>query len=100
MKTKLRTSFWHRAPRAPWDANAPVREELFGIERLEQHAESLAAAQLTTLRPRSVLSLQNRLNENADVLLATYRESACLLYTSFWECFVKSECGSLVLPHI
>ena len=79
MKTKLRTSFWHRAPRAPWDATAPVREELFGIERLEQHAESLAAAQLTTLRPRSVLSLQNRLNENADVLLATYRESAAEL---------------------
>jgi hypothetical protein len=34
-----------RASAAPWDGGSPVREELFGAERLEQHAESLAAAQ-------------------------------------------------------
>src|SRR5215207_7181352 len=54
----------------------PIREELFGIERLEQHAESLAAAQPVTDRPAAVLPLPVRLKENAAVLLAAYRASA------------------------
>ena len=29
----------------------PIRAELYGIERLEQHAESLAAAHRTTEKP-------------------------------------------------
>lgn len=62
--------------RAPWDDKAPVREELFGVERLEQHAESLASAQPITARPMRVLSLQKRLKDNASVLLAAYRASA------------------------
>jgi len=33
----------------------PVREELFGVERLEQHAESLAAAQPITPTAESPL---------------------------------------------
>ena len=53
-----------------------MREELFSIERLEQHAESLAAAQPVTLKPPTVLSLHARLNDNARVLLAAYRASA------------------------
>jgi len=32
----------------PWTDPAPVREELFGVERLEQHARSLAAAKALT----------------------------------------------------
>jgi len=36
--------FAQRSSSSPWDDKSPVREELFGIERLEQHAESLAAA--------------------------------------------------------
>ncbi|MBJ7579500.1 glycosyl transferase [Devosia sp. MC532] len=60
----------------PWDDAAPVREELFGIERLEQHARSLAAAQSITSRPPSVFSLHRRLKQNASVLLAAYRSSA------------------------
>jgi cyclic beta-1,2-glucan synthetase len=56
-----------------------VREELFGIERLEQHAESLAAAQPVTTHPPKVLSLSRRLNDNASVLLAVYRQSAAEL---------------------
>jgi hypothetical protein len=56
-----------------------VREELFGVERLEQHAKSLAAAQPVTTRPPVVLSLHTRLNDNAGVLLAAYRASAAEL---------------------
>ena len=60
----------------PWTDTAPVREELFGVERLEQHAQSLAAAQPVTKTPPVVLSLHTRLDDNAAVLLATYRASA------------------------
>jgi len=59
-----------------WADTAPVREELFGIERLEQHAQSLAAAQSVTKRPPPVLSLHTRLSDNAAVLLKAYRASA------------------------
>ena len=45
-RTLLRTVLPPRASPPPWDTTVPVREELFGIERLEQHAESLAAAAL------------------------------------------------------
>ncbi|CAG4892407.1 GH36-type glycosyl hydrolase domain-containing protein [Paraburkholderia gardini] len=60
----------------PWTDTAPVREELFGVERLEQHAQSLAAAQPVTKTPPVVLSLHTRLDDNAAVLLAAYRASA------------------------
>jgi cyclic beta-1,2-glucan synthetase len=56
-----------------------VREELFGVERLEQHAESLAAAQPVTNKPPVVMSLHARLDDNAAVLLAAYRASAAKL---------------------
>ncbi|MCR4266445.1 GH36-type glycosyl hydrolase domain-containing protein [Nitratireductor sp. ZSWI3] len=56
-----------------------MREELFSAERLEQHAQSLAAAQPVTDRPPAVLSLHKRLNNNAAVLLAAYRASAAEL---------------------
>ena len=60
----------------PWADGTPVREELFGIERLEQHARSLAEAQTVTDRPPRVPSLHARLDDNAAVLLAAYRASA------------------------
>jgi cyclic beta-1,2-glucan synthetase len=66
----------HRSISPPWSDIAPVREEIFGVERLEQHAQSLAAAQPVTTRPPSVLSLHTRLNDNAGALLAAYRASA------------------------
>ena len=68
--------FRHGLPSPPWDDTAPVRNELFGVERLEQHAESLAAAQTVTATPPSVLSLHVRLKHNAAALLATYRACA------------------------
>ncbi|MGT2431643.1 hypothetical protein ACU4HD_28670 [Cupriavidus basilensis] len=73
-----RTFEYSRTP-SPWDDKAPVREELFGIERLEQHAQSLAAAQPVTAKPPRVRSLRSRLNDNAEVLLAAYRASAAEL---------------------
>ena len=76
MKSILRFALGHRSPSPPWNDKAPVREELFGIQRLEQHAESLAAAQPVTTSPPAVLSLHTRLDDNAAVLLAAYRESA------------------------
>ncbi|MDZ5697492.1 GH36-type glycosyl hydrolase domain-containing protein [Chelativorans sp. M5D2P16] len=68
-----------RSSSSPWNDVAPVREELFSVERLEQHAESLAAAQPVSNRPPAVLPLHTRLNDNATVLLAAYRASAAEL---------------------
>ncbi len=67
---------FHRTSRPPWNDPMPVREELFGIERLEQHAATLALAQPVTRRPPAVQSLHKRLKNNAAVLLAAYRASA------------------------
>lgn len=60
----------------PWNDPEPVRQELFGIERLEQHAQSLAQAQKVSLTPPRVVSLHRRLNDNARLLLSVYRASA------------------------
>ncbi len=60
-----------RASKAPWDDINPVRAEMFGVERLEQHAASLAEQQDVTRKPARVVSLQRRLEENAIALSAT-----------------------------
>ena len=54
----------------------PIRAELFSIERLEQHAESLAAAQTVTEKPRKGRLLAPRVTENARILLDCYRSLA------------------------
>ncbi|HEY9380532.1 MAG TPA: hypothetical protein VIQ01_04720, partial [Burkholderiales bacterium] len=76
MHSILRYAFGYRFTSPPWDDRRPVREELFGVERLEQHAESLAAAQPVATKPPTVAPLHARLNDNAAVLLAAYRASA------------------------
>jgi cyclic beta-1,2-glucan synthetase len=45
--TLVRDFLWGKkgSNEPPWDNSEPIRAELFNIERLEQHAESLAAAQ-------------------------------------------------------
>src|SRR6185437_3633161 len=53
----------------------PIRAELFGIERLEQHAVSLAAAQQTAARPGTKRRLAKRLRDNQRALRAAYRET-------------------------
>jgi cyclic beta-1,2-glucan synthetase len=59
----------------PWDNSEPIRAELFNIERLEQHAESLASAQEVTspkIRVRRK-PIAHRLEENATALLSAYQ---------------------------
>src|SRR5215469_6275690 len=57
-------------------AREPIRAELFSVERLEQHAESLAAAQTITTNPRRGRRLTPRVLENGRVLLDCYRTLA------------------------
>ncbi len=64
-----------------WSDPAPIRADLFGQERLEHHAISLAAAQTVTGRPRRVKSLAGRMRDNADLLLAAYRANALAIET-------------------
>ena len=54
----------------------PIRAELFSTERLEQHAESLAAAQRVTTMPQKSRLLLPRVVDNGRVLLASYRAIA------------------------
>ena len=54
----------------------PIRAELFSLERLEQHAESLAAAQAVTSKPAEGRPLIPRVMENGRVLLDSYRAIA------------------------
>src|SRR5260221_1491622 len=49
-----------------------IRAELFSVERLEQHAESLAAAQPVTPKSRRGRKLTVRLKENAGTLRDAY----------------------------
>jgi cyclic beta-1,2-glucan synthetase len=57
----------------PWNNRTPVREELFGPERLEQHAQSLALAQPITAHPPNVQPLNHRLRDNTVALRIVYR---------------------------
>jgi cyclic beta-1,2-glucan synthetase len=54
----------------------PIRAELFSVERLEQHAESLAAAQTVTKETYQGRPLIPRVLENGRVLLDSYRATA------------------------
>jgi cyclic beta-1,2-glucan synthetase len=71
-------SFWpgtarRRARSGLWRDTAVIRADLFGAERLEHHAISLARAQPVTRRRMRVMPLAARVRDNADVLLAAYR---------------------------
>ncbi len=54
----------------------PIRAELFGAERLEQHAASLAVAQVVTDDARVGRLLTPRVLENGRVLVASYQAIA------------------------
>jgi cyclic beta-1,2-glucan synthetase len=58
------------------DLDKPIRAELFSVERIEQHAESLAAAQTVTKETSQGLPLIPRVVENGRVLLDSYRAIA------------------------
>ncbi|MGA7673601.1 MAG: glucoamylase family protein [Rhizomicrobium sp.] len=61
---------------SPWDTEDSIREELFSVERLEQHARSLADAQPITAKPIPRRRLAARLKDNEAVLLDAYGEIA------------------------
>ncbi len=58
------------------DLEEPIRAELFSHERLEQHAESLAAAQIVTEKISRGRPLLPRVLDNGRVLLDSYRAIA------------------------
>ena len=50
----------------------PILAELFSVERLEQHAQTLAAAQTITDAPHRGRAVQSRIAENGRVLVGSY----------------------------
>src|SRR5450631_1442818 len=69
-----------RSRASPWNSEELLREELFSVERLEQHGRSLAAAQPVSAGRLRGRSLSIRLKDNAGVLLAAYRDIAAAAY--------------------
>ena len=72
--------FYLRAPKTPPPGLAhteePIRAELFSVERLEQHGETLAVAQRVTDRPGRGGPMAARVRDNGRVLLDAYRSIA------------------------
>ncbi len=58
------------------DDAEPIVSELFSVERLEQHARSLAEAQTITSKPRRGRTIRPRVAENGRILLESYRSLA------------------------
>jgi cyclic beta-1,2-glucan synthetase len=76
LKTFIGRVFGRSPPRSPWDNREPIREELFSVERLEEHARSLAIAQPVASTASRGSPLTGRLADNAVALLDAYRKSA------------------------
>ena len=72
-----------RAPKKPAASFAhidePIRAELFSVERLEQHGETLAVAQRVTAYPGRGRPMAARVRDNGRVLLAAYRGIAAAI---------------------
>jgi cyclic beta-1,2-glucan synthetase len=51
-----------------WDDLQPISAEIFGLERLRQHARSLAESQKVTKHPAHIYSIIRRLRDNAVAL--------------------------------
>src|SRR5258706_11998807 len=80
---KLPTSVWPtvlnslpQALRTTREPEDPIRSELFSIERLEQHAGSLAVAQRLAPQKTRGRKLLPRVKENSRVLAQGYRTIA------------------------
>src|SRR5271165_3104700 len=69
----IRRGFGRAPSLSPWDNREPVRAELFSVERLEEHARSLAIAQPVTPKLTKGHPLAGRLADNGAVLLHAYR---------------------------
>ncbi|MGD0121641.1 MAG: glucoamylase family protein [Candidatus Limnocylindrales bacterium] len=64
--------FGRRRVRPEAELDEPILAELFSVERLEQHARSLAVAQTVTDSPRRGRAVWPRVAENGRVLLESY----------------------------
>ena len=69
--SRLRSAFGLAPASQP--AEPPIRAELFSLERLEEHAKSLAKAQRIDPKLKMGRSLAPRLHDNTRVLTETYR---------------------------
>ena len=58
----------------PPSTEEPIRAEIFGIERLEEHARSLAATERVTDRLGKGRNLLPRVRDNGQVLLSAYHD--------------------------
>ncbi|HEY0519105.1 MAG TPA: glucoamylase family protein, partial [Ilumatobacteraceae bacterium] len=65
-----------RPRRSPADLSPPIVEELFSVERLEQHARTLAEAQAVMEGNHKGKAVQPRVAENGRVLVESYRTLA------------------------
>ena len=79
MKPSILRLLWNPSGASRRDSEELIRSELFSVERLEQHAESLAAAQPVTTRPTRGRPLATRLRDNGRVLLGAYRAIAAAI---------------------
>ncbi|HEV7432478.1 MAG TPA: protein ndvB, partial [Steroidobacteraceae bacterium] len=61
---------------SPWKTDRLIREDLFSVERLEQHAASLAEAQVVSSNAPVRRSINARVRQNETVLLRAYRAIA------------------------
>ena len=73
MNSLARRAFESVRRSSPWDNQEPIREELFSVERLEEHARSLALAQIVSSTTTKGQPLARRLADNGAVLLEAYR---------------------------
>ena len=76
MKSFAWRAFGRARPASIREDEDAIRSELFSIERLEQHAQSLATSQSVHAALTSGKSLVVRLRDNERVLLAAYRSIA------------------------
>ena len=72
----IRRAFAPAPSMSPWNNRDPIRAELFSVERLEEHARSLAIAQPVTPKAAKGNPLAGRLLDNEAVLLHAYRTMA------------------------
>jgi hypothetical protein len=73
LKTFMLRVFGRASPQYPWHNRDPIREELFSVERIEEHARSLAIAQPVAPRSQRGYPLASRLAENAAALSDAHR---------------------------
>ncbi len=60
---------------SPWDSDEPIRAELFGAERFEEHARSLAGAQPVATKRLRRQQLLSRLGANESALRRAFRST-------------------------